>query len=178
MWTREDCLKFEGMGVLPEKWELVQGEIIRRMGTQRPRSIIISRMLFWLMDVLSKDRILPFCSIDVAPEDNPINEPTPDLIVLNRADTDSDQSPSARELDLIVEVSDITIDFDLGPKAELYARAGIPEYWVLDINARVIHQHREPSAGRYNLHRKVTGANVLSPLAKPEATLTPAEIFE
>jgi hypothetical protein len=34
---------------------------------------------------------------------------------------------------LIVEVADTTLDFDLGPKAELYAAAGVPEYWVIDL---------------------------------------------
>ncbi len=77
------------------------------------------------------------------------------------------------DLDLIVEVSDSTLDHDLSPKAQLYARAGIPEYWVIDINSRRIHQHREPTAVGCASLRIVASADSLSSLAQRNATLTP-----
>ena len=65
MWTREDCGKLEGMGLLPERWELVQGEIVSKMETNLPHSMIAKRMDVWLSNVFPTDRILPTCSIDV-----------------------------------------------------------------------------------------------------------------
>ncbi|MEA3012412.1 MAG: hypothetical protein QOD42_957 [Sphingomonadales bacterium] len=56
---------------------------------------------------------------------------------------------------LIVEVADSTLDTDLGRKAALYACHGIPEYWVADLNARVIHQMWAPSDQAYAERRKV-----------------------
>lgn len=141
MWTRDDCRKIEAAGLMPDRWELVEGEIISRMGTRVPRSMIVSRMLFWLSDTFAKDFVLPFCGIDVHPDDNPINEPAPDLTVLNSPsrELELDRNPGPSEIALLVEVSDATLDFDLGPKARLYARAGIPENWALDIHARVVY---------------------------------------
>ncbi|HZT41277.1 MAG TPA: Uma2 family endonuclease [Chthonomonadaceae bacterium] len=49
------------------------------------------------------------------------------------------------------EISDTTLRTDLIVKARLYARAGIPEYWVLDLNARQLHIHREPADGEYTV---------------------------
>ena len=49
MWTREDCRKIEGAGLLPARWELVQGEIISKMGTNLPHSMIAQRIFTWLL---------------------------------------------------------------------------------------------------------------------------------
>ena len=50
---------------------------------------------------------------------------------------------------LVAEVSDTTLRTDLGTKALLYARVGIPEYLVLDIAGRQIHRHRQPTHDGY-----------------------------
>jgi Uma2 family endonuclease len=50
---------------------------------------------------------------------------------------------------LAIEVADLTLSFDLATKARLYA-AGIPEYWVLDVNDRRFIVHREPIDGRWS----------------------------
>lgn len=50
---------------------------------------------------------------------------------------------------LVVEISDSTLADDLGRKRALYARGGIPEYWVVDLSARVILQHWSPGGGTY-----------------------------
>ena len=177
MWTREDCRKIEGAGLLPARWELVQGEIISKMGTNLPHSMIAQRITAWLMSVFPSDCILPTCSIDVAPEDNPTSEPEPDITILNRPAAQLGRNPGPGDIVLIVEVSDTTLDHDLGPKAKLYARAGIQEYWVIDIRGRRIHQHRQPNAEGYASLRVVENEDALSPLARPDATVTPGLIL-
>ena len=177
MWTREDCRKMEESGLLPSRWELIQGEIISKMGTNLPHSRIAKRIDVWLSSVFPTDRILPTCSIDVAPEDNPTSEPEPDITLLNRPASQLGGNPMPGDIALIVEVSDSTLDHDLGPKAQLYARAGIPEYWGIDVKGCRIYQHREPSAEGYAPLRVVASVDALSPLAQPIATLTPKLIF-
>src|SRR5947209_7069527 len=89
----------------------------------------------------------PESPIDVAPEDNPTNEPEPDLIVLNRDLSNfSSANPRPQDLHLVVEVSDTTLNFDLTIKTALYARAGIVEYWVLDVSGRRLIVHRDPQS--------------------------------
>lgn len=57
---------------------------------------------------------------------------------------------------LVVEVSDATIGDDLGDKLAAYARAGVPEYWVVDVKARVIFRHSEPADGHYRGRKAVS----------------------
>ena len=177
MWTREDCRKLEGMGLLPERWELVQGEIVSKMGTNLPHSMIAKRMDVWLSSVFPTACILPTCSIDVAPEDNPTSEPEPDITVLHQPAGELGHNPTPGDIALLVEVSDTTLDHDLGPKAKLYARAGIAEYWVVDIKGRRIHQHRLPQPEGYASLRVVESGEALSPLARPDAALTLGIVF-
>ena len=56
---------------------------------------------------------------------------------------------------LVVEVADTTLDDDLGRKRQVYAIGGIPEYWVVDLIGRVIHQHWAPELTSYSLGRMV-----------------------
>jgi len=102
--------------------------------------------------------VIPEAPIDVAPEDNPTNEPEPDLVVLAKPSREfQDANPRFGDLRLVVEISDSTLGFDLTTKAELYVRAGIVEYWVVDVAARrlVVHlerPHRDPREGLYRCH--------------------------
>lgn len=177
MWTRDDCRKLEGIGLLPERWELVQGEIISKMGTNLPHAMIAKRIDSWLSGVFRIEQILPTCSIDVAPEDNPTSEPEPDITIINRPASQLGRNPMPADILLVVEIGDTSLDHDLGAKARLYGRAGVPEYWVIDINARRIHQHRKPNAEGYGSVRVVEGSESLSPLAREDAALTPGSIL-
>lgn len=56
---------------------------------------------------------------------------------------------------LIVEVSDSTVAIDTGKKAALYARNGVPDYWVADVEAEVFHQFWAPDGNAYTHRRKV-----------------------
>jgi Uma2 family endonuclease len=99
----------------------------------------------------------------------------PDLLVVKGAARDfMDRHPTTA--DLIVEVSDTTLFFDTTTKAELYATAGVPEYWVLDVNARTLLVLRDPAPVNGNGHayrssRTLTEADSVTPLAAPTATL-------
>lgn len=64
---------------------------------------------------------------------------------------------------LAVEISDSSLAQDLGPKRDDYARAGIPEYWVVDINGKCVHVLTEPAAGSYGVRRIFTVSDVLMP---------------
>jgi Uma2 family endonuclease len=102
-----------------------------------------------LLGIFGETFINAGAPIDVAPEDNPMNEPEPDLIVLKRSFWEFKSSnPLPQDLHLVVEISDTTLSFDLTKKAALYARAGIVEYWALDVAARRLVVHREPTEGR------------------------------
>ncbi len=82
----------------------------------------------------------------------PHSEPQPDLaVVRRRADYYKSAHPQPADVLLIVEVGDSSVAFDTGGKARLYAQAGIPEYWVLDLPAQCVRIFREPEGDGYKV---------------------------
>lgn len=178
-WTRAECAALETAGVLQgERLELIEGELLTKMGKKRAHVNSLTLLQNWLVSVFGGEYVNPEAPIDVAPEDNPTNEPEPDLIVLTRPLRDFPVSnPQPTDLRLVVEVSDTTIAFDLTTKAKLYARAGIPEYWVLDIANRRLIVHRDPHAGRYSKVDAYNEHEAVAPLAAPSNPLTISTAF-
>ncbi|MBI2477815.1 MAG: Uma2 family endonuclease [Planctomycetia bacterium] len=78
---------------------------------------------------------------------------------------------------LLIEVADSRLKSDRDTKAELYAKAGIVEYWIANIADEVIHVYRQPADYGYRMQFTVAGDNELVPLAQPTAALKPAELF-
>ena len=87
----------------------------------------------------------------------PDSEPQPDLaVVRRRADYYKSAHPRPADVLLIVEVADSSVAFDTGGKARLYAQAGIPEYWVLDLPAQRVRIFREPRGDGYKVGEALT----------------------
>ena len=78
--------------------------------------------------------------------------PEPDISIAD--DNDEGVLPLAK-LKLAIEVSDSTAASDLGRKLRLYARAGVPEYWVVERDTRTVHQFWSPSGDSYGERRAV-----------------------
>ena len=108
--------------------------------------------------------------IDVALEGNSSNAPEPDLSVLREASQHyKKRNPQTGDILLAVEVADSTLAFDLSKKADLYARAGIPNYWVFGINNRRLIVHRQPIEGKYRSIVEYRERESVAPVAAPES---------
>ena len=128
-WTRQECVALETSGIWAQQHlELIEGELISKMGKKRPHTNVLIVIQAWLVRVFGEQFVNPETPIDVAPEDNPTNEPEPDLIVLSRPSREFKDNPQPSDLRLVVEISDSTLGFDRTTKARLYARARIIEY--------------------------------------------------
>ena len=104
-------------------------------------------------------------------------DPEPDVAVLPGRPADYPAHPTTAAL--VVEVADSSLRFDTGEKLAWYAAAGIPEYWVLDVNARQLLAYRDPDpAGRtYRTQLTRAEAESVSPLAAPTASLRVADLL-
>ncbi|WP_228061655.1 Uma2 family endonuclease [[Phormidium] sp. LEGE 05292] len=73
------------------------------------------------------------------------SEPEPDVVVV-RGDTRQylDRHPGAEDIALVVEVSDTTLQRDRSLKKRIYARAGIPIYWIVNLLDRQIEEYTQP----------------------------------
>jgi Uma2 family endonuclease len=178
-WTRAECELLERSGILlDQRLELIDGELINKMGKSRPHVTTVALLMNWLRNAFGWEFVLQESPIDVAPEDNSTNEPELDAITLKRPITGfRDANPSPRDVVLAVEVSDSTLAFDQSTKARLYARAGIVEYWVLDLNGRRILVHRDPHAGAYQSVVAYGETEKISSLAAPSAELLVGQVL-
>jgi Uma2 family endonuclease len=96
------------------------------------------------------------------------SEPEPDIaIVTRRDDYYKDKHPSAEDVSLLVEVSHSSLNFDLGRKLRLYAASGIPEYWVVDVEHKLLHIHRAPTGNRYSDTMALKIGDEITPQAAP-----------
>jgi len=177
-WTRQECVALETSGIWEQQHlELIEGELISKMGKKRPHANATAVLHAWLLRVFGEQYVNPETPIDVAPEDNPTNEPEPDLIVLNKQSREFKDNPQPVDLRLVVEISDSTLGFDLTTKARLYARARIVEYWVVDIPGRRIIAHRDPMEGQYQSVIAYSEQESVKPLASPDHEFRVAELF-
>lgn len=93
-------------------------------------------------------------------------EPMPDIVVLDPALVSAQNGPiPPAAVKLVVEVADASLDDDLGEKREDYAKAGAPEYWVADVNAKLVIRHASPKGSVFETEQP-------QPLSQPLAMLT------
>ena len=149
-WTRAQCDTFRDTGVLNGRYELIDGEIISKMGVNPLHSGTLIALRLWLSFVFGGSFVRTETTVDVGDADPEYNEPQPDVSVTVKPHTAYfDTHPVPADIVLAVEVSDSTLRFDRSKKAILYALAGIWEYWVIDIAVRQVYVHRQPTTSGY-----------------------------
>src|SRR5262245_25396621 len=118
-WTRAECAVLEASGLLDQQHlELIEGELINKMGENRQHGGGEGRLFAGLVEVFGVGFVNSEAPIDVAPEDHPTSEPEPDLIVVKRSFTKwLSAAPPPEELELVVEIADTTLAYDLTVKA-------------------------------------------------------------
>ena len=79
---------------------------------------------------------------------------------------------------LLIEVSESSLRAELNEKADIYAEAGVPEYWIVDIPSQRVHMMSEISDGRYRSIEIITPPTKTSPRCYPEAALNTEKLFE
>ena len=142
-----------------DRLELLEGEIVRMTPIGSRHAACVARLseMFW-----SRCRATAIVNVQNPLVLSPGTELYPDIALLaRRSDFYSDALPSPRDVLLVVEVADTTGDHDRGIKAPLYARAGVPEVWVVDLRERRIDVYRGLSAGEYREQKRVVAGESL-----------------
>jgi len=101
---------------------------------------------------------------------NEQEEPQPDLAVIRTRDYGS-SLPTPEDVLLLIEVADTSLAYDRDVKLPLYARSGIAEVWLVNLNGGVVERHTEPSENGYRLVRRTGRGETLESAALPTLTL-------
>ena len=167
LFTIDDLEAMVRAGIIDEseRVELIEGQIVEMSapGTRHTWTVVrLNRAFTRREDVF----VSPQSTFQIGQ----YGGPQPDVVVL-RADAPQDRLPSPDHAVLIVEVADTSLAHDRYTKAPLYARAGIPEYWIVDLNGERIEVYREPSSSGYRALRYFLRGESLSPAFAPDMTL-------
>lgn len=180
-WTRAEYERLEAAGIFDQqRVELIEGELIDELAKTRREIVASSMMIGWLLEVFGAKRWSYAAPVDIAPEDNPRNQPQPDMISLTRECSETrywTNAPQPQDPDLVVEIADTSLAFDLTIKAALYARAGFVEFWVLDVPGRRLIVHGDPENGQYGSVIAYNEHENLAPLAAPNSTFQAQTVF-
>jgi Uma2 family endonuclease len=177
-WKRSECVSLVESGLLTGRYELIDGEIVPKMGQKPAHAFVIVRLTAWLIAIFGGDFVRSQLPIDVTISDNETNEPEPDAAALARPIIAyAERNPGPNDLLLVVEVSDTTLRFDLRAKAALYARAGIRKYWVVGVPGRRIVVHRNPTPRGYRELTAYAESESLAPLVRPDALVMVASLL-
>ena len=104
------------------------------------------------------------------------SEPQPDVCWVKPGKY-RQRHPRPEQVLLLIEVADSSLDSDMGEKADLYAAAGIADYWVVNLPGRCVEVFRQPAGGKYADHTTHPMGREIRPLAFPDVVLSTTELF-
>jgi Uma2 family endonuclease len=158
-----------------ERVELLEGQMIQMATKGTAHRAAVTRIGRLLRNRLG-DRVLLRFQDPVRLDD--YSEPEPDVAVVQpNTLLYEDHHPIPSEVFLLIEVSDATLKFDREVKAPAYGRAGIAEYWVLDVNAHKLHVYRAPGVDGYQSEAILSEGLTIAPLAFPDCVITVREML-
>lgn len=164
-------------GILREddRVELIDGEILAMSPAGPPHFGTVNRLTHLLVRLVGDEAVV---HVQAPIRVDPYSEPQPDLALLKpRSDYYATAVVAPADVLLTIEVSQSSLGFDRTVKAGLYARGGIPEYWILDLTSRTLIRHAEPVAGRYQAVDTIATEEPIAPRLLPVCVLTLIDMF-
>ena len=174
-WTRQQYEQMVSVGILAEddKLELVDGYIL----DMTPQSSLHANAVAIANRELGRcfgEGYLVRPQLPLAIGDS--SEPEPDLAVVRGSGWEHrDAHPT--ETVLLVEVAQSSLAFDRGLKRTIYAEAGVPEYWIVNLDQGVLEVYREPSPEGFGDQRILRRGDTIQPLAAAGASIAVADLL-
>jgi Uma2 family endonuclease len=170
----------KGVFLPDERLELLAGELVVREPQGTPHAVGITLVQEALRQAFGFDWIIRI-QLPVALDDE--SEPEPDVAVVPGGPRDYLESHPARPV-LVVEVAETSLVLDRTHKGSLYARAGLADYWILNLVDGVLEVYRQPAPSpsarfgwTYSEVRSLGATDVVSPLAAPEVRIPIAALL-
>ena len=176
VFTVTDFERMAETGILNEndRVELIEGEIIEMSPIGKSHAACVDRFVKLLSRL--NDRVILRVQGPIQLDD--YSEPQPDLALLRpRDDFYSGSLPRPADVLLVIEVADITLEYDRFVKLPLYAHAGIPEAWLASLPADRIEMYSEPVNGAYTFIKHATRGEVIQSSSIDELRLSVDDIL-
>jgi Uma2 family endonuclease len=154
--------------------ELIEGEIVEMAAMGNRHFLAVTRLNHLFVRAVGERALV---SVQMSLRLSRDSVPEPDLVLLRPRPDYRERGPHAEDALLLVEVSDTTLAYDRGTKVPLYAHAGIPEVWIVDVEGEAVEVYRRPGAGRYQDVERVGCGGRVNPGAFPELSVSVDEIL-
>ena len=155
-------------GILSEtdRVELIEGQIIQMSPVGVRHAACVKRTHTLLSQLVGKRAII---GVQDPVRLNHYSEPEPDVAVLHyRPDFYATDHPAAEDIYLLIEVAETTLAYDRTIKLPMYAKAGVLEVWIINLNDNSVEVHRQPTADRYAFTQRLTSTDTLTVSALPD----------
>jgi Uma2 family endonuclease len=178
-WSRAEYEHMIAVGVFGpgEHVELIDGEIVAMTPQGSPHATSVGLVQDSLGAVFGPDthiRVQLPLALGVD------SEPEPDIAVVAGRRREFRQAHPTSAL-LVVEVSETTLKYDRQEKQRLYARAGIQDYWIVDVTGQSLEVYREPAetdgCWSYRMIQRLGARDSVAPLASPTSLVTVGDLL-
>lgn len=180
-WTREEYYRLGEQGFFQDRRvELIEGEVIEMSPVYAPHATSVTGTAEVLRAVFGKGWLVR--------EEKPLSlginsDPEPDVVVVaGKLGDFKDAHPTTAAL--VIEVADSSLSYDRTHKASLYAKSGITDYWIVNLQERQIEVHRRPivdANARFGFSYAdkmiFKEGDSVKPLAKPKASIAVADLL-
>ena len=176
--TLDEYHRMGEAGILHEdsRVELIEGEIIEMAPIGSRHAATVARIHAFFAARLSDRATVWGQNPLILPRHE--SEPQPDVVLLApRADFYASALPEPPDVRLLIEVADSSLLYDRRTKFPLYARAGVAEAWLVDVDARQVEIHRAPGARGYADVRSPGPDETFASLAFPELAFRSADLL-
>jgi Uma2 family endonuclease len=175
-WTVDDYHQILATGILDERSvELLNGEIVEMVPEGEFHAYSSDEAGEYLIYLLGNRAKVRQGKPITFPDSN--SEPEPDIAIVQRlGEVYQQHHPYPDNIYWVIEYSDSSLKKDLEVKTKLYATAGIPEYWILNLKQRCLIVFRAPVLGQYQ-SRQVYETGIVTSLAFPELPISLARLL-
>ena len=168
-WSVEDYHKMIEAGILSDRpVELISGEILQMTPEGPFHHYLNISIVEYLRSLLGTQAVIseghPITLVDSEPEPDIAIVRSPYKLYLNH-------HPYPEDIYWLVEISNSSLSKDLGIKKTIYARANIQEYWVIDLNSKILKVFQNPQNNDYKIEKDYKNG-FLSPLSFPEINIS------
>jgi len=166
LFTREEYYSLGSVGILGDaQIELIGGELIKMPSISPQHATISDPLTAILKEAFGSGHTVRNQAPISIVTDAAASEPQPDIVVASDSWRDYlSQHPSPADVQLIVEISDSTLVYDRTVKTALYATAGIPEYWILNLVDAQLEVYRNPAGSVYTERAIYRAGESIEPL--------------
>ena len=179
--TREEYYRMAEAGILreEERTELIEGEIVTIPPASPEHAAQTMALYERVRGLFGRGYHVRVQSPLAFGE----SEPMPDLAVVKGKPADYKHAHPTHAV-LVIEVAHSSLPYDRTVKTSLYAKAGIPEYWIVDIEHRQLEVYREPIESpdsafgyTYRVRMLLQPSDTIAPLARPNRTVRVGRLF-